>query len=47
MVPPKVLGQGVPMGTAVWQAPVGTAAIVPFLKFENGDCMNWAGVNIE
>src|SRR5258708_25131030 len=46
MVPPKVwpAGQGL---TFTWQPPVGTAAMVPFLKFWNGDCMNWAGVNIE
>src|SRR2546428_9292755 len=25
LVPPKVFGQGVPIGTAVWQAPVGSA----------------------
>jgi len=29
------------------QPAVGTAAKVPFLKFWNGDCMNWAGVKIE
>src|SRR2546428_13930988 len=39
LVPPKVFGQGVPIGTAVWQAPVGSAAMLVPVLFWSPSCV--------